>query len=229
MWTVSCSNVPVMHSGTNAARGGDVTWSMTTLCDPVCNATGLVPASGEKKTPNRVHVFSLKTYYARRPTEHVTTHSNTKKRERKVNPQQSSSVTDVSDVFEVNDEGVAAKLAPNGSRSRAKLSRRGCRIGAKLQRPKYASEAELPQSEGSVGGKLPQRYNVTYCGTVPSRSRRRGAATTKLSEDVCQPKKKYSPSEKQPVQTFPSILMTSRRHILRPKNLFKKTDYYQNQ
>ncbi|KAK4045636.1 hypothetical protein OUZ56_033335 [Daphnia magna] len=24
----------VMHSGTNAARGGDVTWSMTTLCDP---------------------------------------------------------------------------------------------------------------------------------------------------------------------------------------------------
>ncbi|KAK4003826.1 hypothetical protein OUZ56_005578 [Daphnia magna] len=32
----------VMHSGTNAARGGDVTWSMTTLCDPVCNATGLL-------------------------------------------------------------------------------------------------------------------------------------------------------------------------------------------
>ncbi|KZS03788.1 Uncharacterized protein APZ42_033399 [Daphnia magna] len=109
---------------------------------------GLVPASGKKKTPNRVHVSSLKTYYARRPTEPVTTHSSTKKRERKVNPQQSSSVTDVSDVVEVNDEGVVAKLAPNGSRSRAKLSRKRCHIGAKLQRPKYASEAELPQSEG---------------------------------------------------------------------------------
>lgn len=79
-----------------------------------------------------MHVSSLKTYYARRPTEPVTTHSNNKKRERIVSPQQSSPVTDVSDVFEVDEKGVAAKLAPNGGRSREELSRKGCRVGAKL-------------------------------------------------------------------------------------------------
>ena len=163
----------------------------------------VVPATGRKKSPDRVHVSSLKPFHTRLPSSAVG------------NCAEGQATPATRAVNKLKASQVAGPQHP----------RRSGRVGAERRAQGRAQSAEYKKSTERRAQSKTQSAELARNHNQTQGKNNHGVPVTEGNSPAAHQQKEIA-ENKRPVRTLSSTLSRSRRHLLRPRNTLKHPDFF---